>query len=111
MAAAARDRSEVQTIPSGAAENVVSLHLRVLPRHLDEASSWVRAGSRMGLLDVAITEDVQQALVVWVRESSEPAYLVTPVRMDWVVTDYTSGRKLGAFRQFAQALRCIRPIC
>jgi hypothetical protein len=91
-------------------DNVVPIRLKLLPRHREHLRRWLKAGSRMGLLDAGFEGDDGQDVLIWVRESAEPAYLVRAERMNWVVLDGAGTHRLGAFRAFEAALHCIRPV-
>jgi hypothetical protein len=91
-------------------DNVVPIRLKLLPRHREHLSRWLKAGSRMGLLDAGFEGEDGQEVLIWVRESAEPAYLVRAERMSWVVLNGAGDHRLGAFPAFEAALHCIRPV-
>ena len=97
--------------------NIVPLRLRFLPRHREYLMRWLQAGSAMGLCDVDVSPrtptDTAVALehvLVWVRENADPAYMIRPEGMRWLVIDHLRCRKLGSFASFEAALHCIRPV-
>lgn len=97
--------------------NVVSFRLCFLPRHREYLMRWLQAGASMGLCDVdvaprAAQEDsvVLEHVLVWVRENADPAYMVRPEGLRWLVIDHVRNHKLGSFPSFEAALHCIRPV-
>jgi hypothetical protein len=97
--------------------NVVSLRLRFLPRHREYLMRWLEAGMAMGLCDVDVSPRAPESstvylehVVVWVRECADPAYMIRPEGMRWLVIDHLRDRKLGSFGSFEAALYCIRPV-
>jgi hypothetical protein len=98
------------------AGNVVPIRLRVGQRHGAYLSRWLAAGQRMGLHDAEITYSTpdgacEEGLVlIWVRESPDPAYRVVPERMRWLVIDHLRDHALGRFTTFEAALNFIRPV-
>ena len=97
--------------------NIVPLRLRFLPRHREYLMRWLQAGTAMGLCDVDVSPrtptDAAVALehvLVWVRENADPAYMIRPEGMRWLVIDHLRGHKLGSFASFEAALHCIRPV-
>lgn len=97
---------------------VVSLRLSFLPRHREYLMRWLQAGACMGLCDADVTPRatpqrdnvVLEHVLVWVRESADPAYMVRPEGMRWLVIDHVRNHKLGSFASFEAALHCIRPV-
>lgn len=70
----------------------------------------------MGLLDAMVSFQAEAGssvrsnfVLIWVRETPDPAYRVTPVGAAWIVRDEVRGRRLGQFPTFEQALDFIRP--
>lgn len=49
-------------------------------------------------------------VLVWVRENIDPAYIIRPERIGWVVIDAVRDNELGRTRSFAAALHMIRPM-
>ena len=49
-------------------------------------------------------------VLVWVRENIDPAYLIRPERIGWVVVDAVRDHELGRTRSFDAALQLIRPV-
>ena len=96
--------------------NVVEFRLSLLPRHGALLNRWLEAGRRMGLCDASVYPPeptdgpTTDYVLVWVRENSEPAYMVTPEGMRWVVTDCVRHRVLARVRSFGEALHLIRPV-
>ena len=97
--------------------NVVSLRLRFLPRHREYLLRWLDAGTAMGLCDVDVAPRVPtdsavhlEHVLVWVRECADPAYMIRPEGMRWLVVDHLRNHKLGSFSSFEAALHCIRPV-
>ena len=72
----------------------------------------------MGLCDADVTPRVNsqeesvmlEHVMVWVRENADPAYMVRPEGMRWLVIDHVRSHKLGSFSSFEAALHCIRPV-
>lgn len=100
--------------------NIVPLRQGVLPRHREYLSRWLEAGLRMGLFDAEITTTAHQAdaqdsaaiehILVWVRENPQPAYMLRPQGMNWVLIDQLREHKLGSYSSFEVALNTIRPV-
>ena len=98
--------------------NVISFRLCFLPRHREHLMRWLQAGASMGLCDADVSprETVQhdsvmlEHVLVWVRENADPAYMVRPEGMRWLVIDHVRNHKLGSFSSFEAALHCIRPV-
>ena len=103
---------------SGAGANVFSLRLSFLPRHREYLMRWLQAGASMGLCDVDVSPRatglndaiVLEHVLVWVRENANPAYMIRPEGMRWLVVDHVRDYKLGSFSSFEAALHCIRPV-
>ncbi|GAN87015.1 hypothetical protein Gain_0039_101 [Komagataeibacter intermedius TF2] len=70
----------------------------------------------MGLCDADITnrdendEIDMDHVLVWVRENANPAYMVRPEGMGWVLIDQIRERPLATYRSFEAALHAIRPV-
>ena len=98
--------------------NVVSLRLCFLPRHREYLARWLQAGASMGLCDADVSPRVStpteslmlEHVMVWVRENADPAYMIRPEGMRWLVIDHVRSHKLGSFSSFEGALHCIRPV-
>ena len=97
--------------------NVVSLRLRFLPRHREYLMRWLEAGTAMGLCDVDVAPRILtdspiylEHVLVWVRECADPAYMIRPEGMNWLVIDHLRNHRLGSFASFEAALHCIRPV-
>lgn len=98
--------------------NVISLRQRILTRHKKYLMRWLKAGESMGLLDAAvdtlsysdISYETTEQVLIWVRENSEPAYIVRPEGRCWVLIDHLQDREIGRYINFAIALRTIRPV-
>lgn len=94
--------------------NVIPLRLSFLPRHREYLMRWLDAGACMGLCDVDVAARSDDGLIehvlVWVRENADPAYLVRPEGMTWVLIDHLRDHRLGAFKSFEAALYAIRPV-
>ena len=97
--------------------NVVPLRLRFLPRHREYLLRWLDAGTAMGLCDVDVAPRTPAAsavhlehVLVWVRECADPAYMIRPEGMRWLVVDHLRSHKIGSFASFEAALYCIRPV-
>ncbi len=98
--------------------NVVSLRLCFLPRHREYLLRWLQAGASMGICDADIAPRMTpqrdsvplEHVLVWVRENADPAYMIRPEGMRWLVIDHVRSHKLGSFSSFEAALHCIRPV-
>ena len=98
--------------------NVVSFRLCFLPRHREYLMRWLQAGASMGLCDADVSPRetghcdsvMLEHVLVWVRENADPAYMVRPEGMRWLVIDHVRNHKLGNFSSFEAALHCIRPV-
>ncbi|GBQ21185.1 hypothetical protein [Tanticharoenia sakaeratensis] len=104
-------------VESAVISNVVPLRQDVLPRHREYLARWLDAGLRMGLCDADIYSDsrpgcgeVVNHVLVWVRESADPAYLIRPQGMRWVLIDQIRESDLGIYSSFEAALNAIRPV-
>ena len=100
-----------------ASSNVVPLRLRFLPRHREYLMRWLQAGTSMGLCDVDVSPraPTDSAVVldhvsIWVRENADPAYVIRPDGMRWMVVDHLRNHTLGSFASFEAALACVRPV-
>lgn len=97
--------------------NVVALRLCFLPRHREYLMRWLQAGASMGLCDVDVSPRTPtdspvclEHVLVWVRENADPAYMIRPEGMRWLVLDHVRDHRLGSFASFEAALHCIRPV-
>ena len=95
--------------------NIVVLRQRLLAHHREVLKRWVSAGRCMGLCDastfLAAPGEVETDYVlVWVRENPDPAYMITPEGMNWLVTDCVRREKLSRHPSFEAALNFIRPV-
>lgn len=105
----------LQELPANS--NVVPMQLRFLPEHRAYLTRWLNAGMAMGLCDADVSPRTPidsavllEHVVVWVRETANPAYLIRPDGMCWLVIDYVRNHKLGSFPSFQAALYRIRPV-
>ena len=69
----------------------------------------------MGLCDASVVlatrgESTTDYVLVWVRENPDPAYMITPVGMEWQITDTLYHRVLSFQSSFEAALQFIRPV-
>lgn len=103
------------------ASNIVPLRQGLLPRHREYLLRWLEAGQRMGVFDAEIAPAAHDnvnvdgtALVdhvlVWVRENPDPAYMLRPQGMRWVLIDQIRDHELGSYASFELALHVIRPV-
>lgn len=105
-----------ETLPSSFC-NVVPFRQAVLPRHREYLSRWLNADLCMGLCDADIfvsdgdTGAVGSEMVlVWVRESADPAYIIRPEGLRWVVVDAIRDYELSRQTSFEHALNFVRPV-
>ena len=99
---------------------IVRLQQRVLPCHTELLARWLAAGRRMGLCEAAAFRPERPGVLpfgprhdyvlVWVRENSDPAYMVLPDGVQWTVVDMLRQQKLRSVGSFAAALDFIRPV-
>ncbi len=102
------------------ASNVIALYQRVMPRHAALLARWLEVGRPMGLCDAMVIPAERPRVgpdrpalahvVVWVRENCDPAYIIRPERIGWLVIDALRDNELGRTRSFAAALHMIRPV-
>ncbi|NVN10034.1 MULTISPECIES: hypothetical protein [Nguyenibacter] len=94
--------------------NVVPLRASFLPRHREYLMRWLEAGSCMGLCDIDVSSRSENGAIehvlIWVRENADPAYLLRPEGMKWVLIDNLRDHRLGAYQRFEAALYAIRPV-
>jgi hypothetical protein len=94
---------------------IVPLRQRIMPHHRTLLAKWLEAGRRMGLCDASAFSPVRgetqsDYVLIWVRENADPAYMVTPEGMLWVVTDCLRQHTLARLGTFEAALHFIRPV-
>lgn len=98
------------------ASNVIPFRQSVLPRHREYLARWLKAGLCMGLCDADIfspseaSDDSMQQIVVWVRESADPAYLIRPSGSRWEIVDPIRETVLSRQATIELALNFIRPV-
>ena len=100
--------------------NVVLLRQGLLPRHREYLSRWLDAGLRMGLFDAEVTTSERvidmdgnapvDHVLVWVRENPDPAYMLRPQGLRWILIDQLRNHELGSYASFELALHTIRPV-
>lgn len=95
--------------------NVLLLRQRIMPQHRMLLAKWLEAGRCMGLCDAWAYVPVRgethtDYVLVWVRENADPAYMVAPEGMHWVVTDCVRQHTLARPGTFEAALQLIRPV-
>jgi hypothetical protein len=69
----------------------------------------------MGLCDASAFfpdpgEPQRDYVLIWVRENSDPAYMVAPEGGGWLVTDALRQQPLATLSSFEAALNFIRPV-
>ncbi|AOX19446.1 hypothetical protein [Kozakia baliensis] len=103
--------------PSSFHENVIPLRFSVLPRHREYLSRWLDAGSCMGICDADIAldnhagqKDMIAHVLIWVRENADPAYMIRPKGLRWVLIDQIREHELGVYASFELALHRVRPV-
>jgi hypothetical protein len=94
---------------------VLQLRQRIMPHHRTLLAKWLDAGRCMGLCDAWAYVPVRgethnDYVLVWVRENADPAYMVAPEGMHWVVTDCVRQHTLARPGTFEAALQLIRPV-
>lgn len=97
--------------------NVIALCAHLTDSHVQYLARWLKAGQRMGLCDADIVKvtgapkvGAQRQVVIWVRESADPAYLIGPIGLRWIVTDAIRDNIIGEYKSFESALAAIRPV-
>ncbi|WP_025885789.1 hypothetical protein [Asaia prunellae] len=94
--------------------NVIPLRFNVLPRHREYLSQWLQAGLAMGLCDADIEtegrDDTVTHILIWVRENADPAYMIKPRGMRWVLIDHIREHELGVYASLERALHTVRPV-
>ncbi|QEO18338.1 hypothetical protein [Acetobacter vaccinii] len=96
---------------------VIPFQMEILSRHKDYLMRWLEAGMPMGVSDADIfpAEEKQSGMssgyvLVWVRETPDPAYKVYSRGNRWFVVDAIRDNVLGNFPSFSGALNMIRPV-
>lgn len=111
--------AEQATIPASNRDTtgiVIPFRQKLLPRHRHYLAQWLAASERMGILDASIeaspeqTDTTPSLVVVWVRESADPAYIISINGPQWVLTDCLRNNELGRYTDLAEALHTIRPV-
>ncbi|MBF0887471.1 hypothetical protein JK208_02590 [Gluconobacter sp. Dm-74] len=106
---------------SRSTSNIVPLRQGLLPRHREYLLRWLEAGQRMGVFDAEIADASHDIInvdgsapvdhvLVWVRENPDPAYMLRPQGMRWVLIDQIRDHELGSYASFELALHVIRPV-
>lgn len=97
---------------------IIPMRQKILPRHRLLLMRWLEAGEKMGLLDAQIIPQSSHSsknysfyeyVVIWVRENSNPAYLIEPKGTNWCLIDALQKREIGRYQDFTTALNHIRP--
>lgn len=106
--------------PCSVGGNVIPLRALFLPRHHESLARWLAASAPMGVCDAEVSTGSAPAsptaahpvehVVVWVRESADPAYLIRPLGLRWAVIDPQRNYELGRHSSFEAALNAIRPV-
>ena len=96
---------------------IIPFQMEILSRHTDYLSRWLDASTPMGICnaDIFTTEEKQAGtssayVVIWVRETADPAYKIYSRGNRWIVMDAVRDNILGSFAGFADALNMIRPV-
>ena len=96
---------------------IIPFQMEIMCRHRDYLDRWIAASQPMGICDADIfpAEEKQAGVssgyvLVWVRETSNPAYKVYSRGNRWIVMDAVRDNTLGQFASFADALNMIRPV-
>lgn len=96
---------------------IIPFQMEITSRQQAYLTRWVQAAQPMGICDadVFVSEQKQAGVsagyvVVWVRETPDPAYQIYCHGNRWVVMDAIRDNKLGCFNTFADALNMIRPV-
>lgn len=106
----------MQADTAGYTSNVIPFRLSVLPRHREYLARWLSAGLCMGLCDADIFIDDEvgscdaEQILIWVRESADPAYIIRPIGSCWMVVDAIRGNMLSQQTSFELALNFVRPV-
>lgn len=104
-------------IDATSACKIIPFQMEVLARHREYLSRWVEASLPMGICDADVFSTTEKQsgssseyIVVWVRETSDPAYKVFSRGNKWIVMDAIRDNQLGQFASFADAMHMIRPV-
>ena len=96
---------------------IIPFQMEITSRQQAYLTRWVQAAQPMGICDadVFVSEQKQAGIsagyvVVWVRETPDPAYKIYCHGNRWIVMDAIRDNKLGSFNTFADALNMIRPV-
>lgn len=107
----------LHTNEASSACQILPFQLEILPHHRDYLSRWLEAGLPMGLCDADVFSSTEKRagssseyVVVWVRETADPAYKIFSLGNKWIVVDAIRENSLGQFSSFADALLMIRPV-
>jgi len=100
--------------PELLAKNVIAFRQRILPRHCALLARWLDAGRRMGLCDASAFfpdpgEPQRDYVLIWVRENSDPAYMVAPEAAAGCHR-CAAAQPLATLSSFEAALNFIRPV-
>ncbi|MBA5724872.1 hypothetical protein [Bombella favorum] len=99
-----------------AAGIVVPFRQKLLPHHRHYLAKWLAASEKMGILDASIEAAPEQRtddanlVVIWVRENTDPAYIISLSGPEWILTDCLRDNELGRYRNLSEALHTIRPV-
>jgi hypothetical protein len=106
--------------PCSPGDNVIPLRALFLPRHHESLVRWLAASAPMGVSDAevatgsapasAVAAHPVEHVLVWVRESADPAYMIRPLGLRWAVIDHQRNYELGRHSSFEAALNAIRPV-
>ncbi|GAL96813.1 hypothetical protein FOH24_09300 [Acetobacter tropicalis] len=96
---------------------IIPFQMEILSRHREYLSRWIEAGLPMGVCDADVFSASQREpglsseyVVIWVRETPDPAYKVFSRGNKWIVVDAVREHQLGQFSSFADALNMVRPV-
>lgn len=96
---------------------IIPFQMELLSRHREYLSRWVEAGHPMGVCDADVFSAPERQsglsseyVVIWVRETADPAYKIYSRGNKWVVMDAIRENQLGLFASFADALNMVRPV-
>ena len=97
--------------------NVIPLRALLLPRHHESLARWLTASAPMGVSDAEISmtsgasgPQAIEHVLIWVRESADPAYMIQPRGLRWAVIDHQRNYELGRHSSFEAALNAVRPV-
>lgn len=107
-------------LASETVDNVVPLRALFLPRHHESLARWLTASAPMGVSDAEVATAAAPAspsaphavehVLIWVRESADPAYMIRPRGLRWAVIDHQRNYELGRHSSFEAALNAVRPV-